>query len=165
MKIFVINQQKDLQISALSAKSIIKEVLATEQFETDEITIHFVTNEEMCRLHFDFFNDPSPTDCISFPLDNREERTSGYHVLGEIFVCPWSALQFIEEKKLAYQETTLYLVHSLLHLLGYDDLETKELKKMRQAEKRHMNHLLQKSPPDRKSLDSCIIRFLQKIFF
>lgn len=142
MKVLVFNQQKDVSIRAASAKPIVKEVLKNENFSTDEISVYFVSNEEICRLHLDFFNDPSSTDCISFPLDDKEEQEFGYHILGEVFICPKAALDITEDS--VYTEITLYLVHGLLHLLGYDDIEERKRKKMREAETRHMEHLLSK---------------------
>jgi probable rRNA maturation factor len=139
MKISVSNRQKDLKIRAAPVKSIVKEVLKNENFSTDELSIHFVTRKDICTLHEQFFNDPSPTDCISFPIDNEEDVECGYHVLGEIFICPQSAIDY--DQKNPYAELTLYLVHGLLHLLGYDDLDEKKLPKMRAAENRHMKLL------------------------
>lgn len=139
MKVFVLNQQKDLRILAMSAKAVIRKVLECEGFRTDEICVHFVSQDEICRLHEEFFKDSSPTDCISFPVDDKQE--TGYHVLGDVFICPRAAMQCVTSD-LVYQEATLYLVHGLLHLIGYNDLETSDIRKMRQAEKRHMSYLL-----------------------
>ncbi len=146
MKVLVFDQQNDLPLSISSVKPLVKEVLTLEKRATDEVAIYFISTEEICRLHEVFFQDPSPTDCISFPLDEEEQEE--YHILGEVFVCPQTAIEYVlktqeENKEAYYQETTLYLVHGLLHLLGYDDRSEKEKKKMRAAEKRHMHHLLQ----------------------
>jgi len=143
MKIYIVNRQKDLSIRAFAVKPIVKEVLRNEELETDEVSIHFVSTAEICRLHEEFFNDPSPTDCISFPLDPLDEKDSGYHILGEVFICPQTALDY--DEKAAYTEVTLYLVHGLLHLLGYDDIDVKAQRKMRAAEKKHMELLASKN--------------------
>ena len=143
----------------MSAKSVVKHVLATEGVETDEITIYFVTSPKICRLHADFFRDPSPTDCISFPIDDVDAVQDSYHVLGEVFVCPHTAIDYLstQSKEVIsdpYQETTLYLVHGLLHLIGYDDIEDEDRLKMRAAEKKHMRSLLSQNlflkPPSPK---------------
>ncbi len=56
--------------------------------------------------------------------------------LGEVFVCPKTALEYVQKKGgNPYLETSLYLVHGILHLLGYDDLTPKERTKMRQQER------------------------------
>jgi probable rRNA maturation factor len=139
MKVLVYNRQKDVPLHATSAKSVAREILKNENSSTDELAIYFVSTEEICNLHRDFFNDPSPTDCISFPLDNIKDQASGYHILGEIFICPKAALDIDADS--VYAEVTLYLVHGILHLLGYDDIEEKARKKMRKAEEKHMELL------------------------
>lgn len=146
MKIFVFNEQKDLPINTLIVKNIVKSILQLEKKFTDEVSVNFVSTAEIAEIHHRFFNDPSPTDCISFPID-QETKGIAYHVLGEVFVCPKIAIEYFLNKKdqtceNVYQETTLYLVHALLHLLGYKDKKETEKKNMRAAEKRHMHNLL-----------------------
>jgi len=120
--------------------AIAKEVISFEGRSCDEVIFHFVGNKKMCRLHADFFDDPSPTDCMSFPLD--ADRSSGYQILGEVFVCPQTAANYIA-KNGGYldEEITLYTVHGLLHLLGYDDLNDKDRLIMRKKEEEHMSNL------------------------
>lgn len=106
----------------------------------DEVSIHFVTNRKLCQLHEEFFNDPSPTDCISFPIDDA--GNSEYRVLGEVFVCPKTAIEYAKKnEKDPYVETTLYVVHGLLHLLGYDDIDPKDRALMRKKERECIEHL------------------------
>lgn len=162
MEILVFNRQEDLSIEEESVQAVVQEVLFTEKRATDEVDVYFVTREEISKLHKEFFDDPSPTDCISFPMDEGKELP--HNILGEIFVCPKTAILYIKQEAEKdrdlhlgvfftdpYLETTLYLVHGLLHLLGYDDLEEEERKKMRVAEKRHMDHLLHKQTILRKT--------------
>lgn len=146
VKVLVFNRQEDLPLATRSVGPIVKAVLALENRTTDEVAIHFVKQDEICALHDQFFHDPSPTDCISFPLD--ETYDSPYHILGEVFVCPKTAIDYVRSKKNEnilpedqYEETTLYVVHGLLHLLGYDDVEVGDRRKMRQMEKKMMQHL------------------------
>jgi probable rRNA maturation factor len=63
----------------------------------------------MARVHGDFFDDPTPTDVITFPH-------------GEVLICPAVA----EEQRHAYrrslnEEILLYGIHGLLHLAGRRD--------------------------------------------
>ncbi len=100
----------------------------------DEVSVYFVTTKQICSLHEQFFNDPSPTDCISFPLDT--------HHLGEIFICPETALLYAKKHTLdPRKELTLYLVHGILHCLGFDDLTPKQKRTMRKKEKHCMQFL------------------------
>lgn len=141
MNIQIVNKQKTLKLSKPAIKKIVRETIRFEKEFCDEVTIHFITNEEMCNLHAEFFNDPSPTDCISFPMDDNDEE---YRVLGEIFVCPETAVTYTKKKGgNPYLETTLYIIHGLLHLMGYDDIHKKDRINMRTAEKKHLDHLAQ----------------------
>jgi probable rRNA maturation factor len=132
VKINFINDQIDLSIAVNSLKRAVTEVLNFLKVKTNEVSIHFVDEKRICRLHAEFFDDPSPTDCISFPIDPPGDKMG---ILGEVFVCPATALKYARENQLdPYDETTLYLIHGLLHLVGYDDLEEDDKKAMRKAE-------------------------------
>ena len=100
----------------------------------DEITLYFVDEKKIGEIHDQFFQDPSPTDCISFPIDDSH--------LGEIFVCPAVAVAYAAKRSAdPFEETLLYIVHGILHLIGYDDLDPKGKREMRKMEKRCMRHL------------------------
>lgn len=140
MKISVYNRQKDLKISKASAQKAFIAASKLYDVEFDEAAIHFVSEKELCKLHEEFFNDPSPTDCITFPVDAGE--TPGYRFLGEVFVSPKAALEITKKSDGdPHEETTLYLIHGLLHLLGYNDIKKEEIKEMRREEARIMNYL------------------------
>lgn len=141
MKILIRNAQPFLPLTLSSIEQVASAVLAQEGVTTDELSLHFVTTEEISALHATFFNDPTPTDTISFPLD--PPGAPGYHVLGEVFVCPETARSYLqkEDPQACYEETLLYLIHGLLHLIGYDDQSEEERIKMRLAEERHLLNL------------------------
>jgi len=139
VEIHIFDRQKSLKIDQSQVRAVVKNVLEVEDKSCDEVSVHFIDNETMCALHEKYFNDPSPTDCISFPIDAPE--TEGC-ILGDLFVCTDAAVEYDGE---SYGETTLYLVHSLLHLLGYDDIEPEDIRVMREAESRHMKALAEKN--------------------
>lgn len=141
MKIDIFNQQKDLKIPVPLFRKIIKEVLRFEGQECQEVSVHFVPTETICRLHLEFMDDPTTTDCISFPLD-EDPNEPGYRILGEIFVCPKTALAYTAAHQGdPLKETVLYVIHGLLHLMGYDDIKKNDRAQMRAAERRHLKHL------------------------
>jgi probable rRNA maturation factor len=105
-----------------------------------------VNKEKISNLHQQFFDDPSPTDCISFPIDTTKARKKEFSVLGEIFVCPKVAIEYATAHTIdPYLELSLYTVHGLLHLLGYDDLDPKQRKEMRREEKRCLKLLTEQN--------------------
>jgi len=123
VKIHVYDQQKDLLVSKRSVRGLVNAVLEKEHYL--EVSIYLVPERKICHLHEKFFDDPSPTDCISFPIDDE--------YLGEIFVCPKAALKYDHHRP--YEELSLYVIHGILHCLGFDDLEPKTRRVMRKKEK------------------------------
>lgn len=115
-------------------------VVRNEGQECSEVSVHFVDKESIGQLHAEYFSDPSPTDCISFPLDGPEVEEQ--RVLGEVFVCPQVAAEYCAVHcGCVERETILYIVHGLLHCLGYDDIEDADRAEMRAAEARHLDAL------------------------
>jgi rRNA maturation RNase YbeY len=54
---------------------------------------------------------------------------------GEIFVCLDEAVSQARQFHTTWQsEVVRYVVHGVLHLLGYDDLDTRARRKMKKAE-------------------------------
>jgi probable rRNA maturation factor len=114
-------------------RSLVQSVLQYQTSLCREVSIYFVTERRICDLHLEFFNDPTPTDCISFPIDSD--------LLGEVFVCPKTALRYSTKHSLdPYEEVALYVIHGILHLMGYDDLEPSQRRIMRKKEKLCMAH-------------------------
>ena len=132
MNVDVENLQRDLDLG--DPTPIVKAVLELEGEKADEVSIRFVDLQTSAEIHEEHFNDPTPTDCMSFPMD---PPNTPHRVLGDVVVCPKIALEYPDP----HTECTLYLVHSLLHLIGYRDKEEEETVQMRAAEERHMENL------------------------
>ncbi|HEY2809848.1 MAG TPA: rRNA maturation RNase YbeY [Rhabdochlamydiaceae bacterium] len=136
------NTQKDLPLSIRKYKRAILSLLKHLKIATDEVIVHFVSEKKISALHRQFFNDPTPTDCISIPIDAPNRSPSGYRVLGEVFVCAKAAKTYAEEQKIAWRrELMRYVVHGLLHLIGYDDIKLKDRKKMQSKEEECLQFL------------------------
>jgi probable rRNA maturation factor len=128
------SSQELVKVDANQLEALVACILDAKSVSCDEISINFVTEKEISELHEEFFDDPTPTDCITFPIDDIDD-VSNYKILGEIFVCPQVALSYSQEHLVDFEEElTLYVVHGILHLLGFDDIEEEERKVMREQE-------------------------------
>lgn len=136
MKITQVDHQSDLPIDKKQVRLLLDEVFSLKKTSSTELIVHFVSKEEISDLHADFFGDPTPTDCITFPFRDPD-------LLGEIFICPKVAMEYTPESP--YEETSLYIVHAVLHLLGYDDIEPLDQIEMRKQEAEIMSHLSKKN--------------------
>lgn len=100
-------------------------------FLVGELSVAFLTDAALARLHADFLGDPATTDVITF--EGRPE----FGLAGEICVSADTAARFARDHGRDFSaELTLYVVHGWLHLAGYDDLEPAKKRVMRRAEAR-----------------------------
>ena len=98
-----------------------------------ELSLAFLTDAALARIHGDFLDDPTTTDVITF--EGNAALGSG----GEICVSADTAKTYAAQNYRDFsEELTLYCVHGWLHLAGYDDLVPAKKRLMRAAEKRAM---------------------------
>ncbi|MES2121524.1 MAG: rRNA maturation RNase YbeY [Chlamydiota bacterium] len=141
-KIVVYNTQRDFPIDKKLIQGTVSFLLEKLGVSTDEIIIHFTTEKKISQIHADFFNDPTSTDCITFPIDLPEKKVGMHHVLGECFICPKVALAYASKYKIPpLHEVLRYVIHCLLHLIGYDDLTPKERTQMKRKERQCLKML------------------------
>lgn len=144
MEIDLFNQQTDFLLDEKKVIALVREVVHFEGKSAHEVSVHFLSLKAMCNLHDDYFDDPSPTDCISFPSD-EDDVEMPWRSLGDVFVCPAVAPEAADKHNTPLnEEISLYVIHGLLHLMGYNDIEDEEREKMRDAEQRHLANLREK---------------------
>jgi probable rRNA maturation factor len=90
--------------------ALARRTLRGEGVREGELSLSFVTEEEMAALHERYVGEPGPTDVLSFP-----QGEDG--LVGDVVVCPAVAAR--NNPDLA-SELRLLVVHGVLHLLGYD---------------------------------------------
>ena len=128
------NHQDCLPIQEGVIVKAVRGILSFLQIQCEEISLYFTTKKEISALHAEYFDDPTPTDCISFPVDKN--------YLGDIFICPAVAIEYAKAHQLdAFEETLLYIIHGILHLIGFDDIEPADQRQMRVMEKKCLNYL------------------------
>lgn len=114
-----------------------------------EISLSFVSLEEIHRLNRDYRGVDSPTDVLSFPMvDDFAGLQEMYEdlgklpdelLLGDVVICTDKALQQAEEYGHSKERELVYLfTHSVLHLLGYDHMEEEDKRRMRAREEEVM---------------------------
>ena len=108
-----------------------------------ELSVVFLTDAALAKLHAEFLGDPRPTDVITF------EGNPALGTAGEICVSADAAFRHVgsdcprpgAHRRAFSAEFTLYVVHGWLHLAGYDDLVPKKKQSMRRAEARALELL------------------------
>lgn len=91
-------------------------------YETAEISLSFVSPEDIRALNRDYRDVDEATDVLSFPLlDEEPVDVPELPVLslGDIVICPEETARLHPELSL-HEAICLMIAHSFLHLLGYD---------------------------------------------
>ena len=124
-----------------------------------EVSLVFVDNEEIREINNENRGIDRSTDVLSFPILDypkdkvykdvyKEEKFDETFldgedlVIGDIVLSLEKALEQSKEYNHSFEREASYLVvHSVLHLLGYDHMEDEEKKKMRTREEEILNKL------------------------
>jgi probable rRNA maturation factor len=102
-----------------------QDVLAAEGASTGELTLLFVDEQAMAELNELHMGEPSPTDVLSFPIDDEavlSELVDDVPVLlGDVVICPAVAMRNAPQHAgTIADELALLVVHGVLHVLGRD---------------------------------------------
>ena len=121
-------------------KRAVDAVLSEEELHGDfEISVSFVTNEEIKELNREYRNVDNETDVLSFPMN---EEFVGVTILGDIVISTQKIIEQASDYNHSLEREMSYLtVHSMLHLLGYDHMCSDEKSHMREKEKEIMKKL------------------------
>ncbi|QAT62145.1 rRNA maturation RNase YbeY [Acidilutibacter cellobiosedens] len=145
MKVYIDNRQDTQEIDEKTIdllKDVIEECLVVEGRDLNyEISLSFVTNEEIKNLNKEYRNVDAVTDVLSFPM---EEDSNGFYIpmLGDIVISTDRAFQQSKEYGHSFSREISYLTaHSMFHLMGYDHETEEEKKIMRAKEKEVMRSL------------------------
>lgn len=129
VKVLVSNKQKAVKVPVglrLLIRRCCQAVLQEEHFKLNaEISVSFVSNDEIRRLNASFRGKDQVTDVLSFPLTDGKN----FEPVGENQVVPLGDIVISLETAIKQaaifghsleREVGFLTVHSCLHLLGYD---------------------------------------------
>lgn len=123
-----------------------------------EVNLTLTDNEGIHRINKEFREIDRPTDVLSFPMlsyehpadfsflkresDDDFNPDTGEALLGDIVI----SIDKVYEQSESYghsveREFAFLIVHSMLHLFGYDHMEEEEAKEMEEQQRRILNGL------------------------
>ena len=146
MNVVIANRQRVKKINSLLLKQIIGELFAELKITEAELGINLVAARAMAQVNWDFLQHEGSTDVITFDHMEKRKAESGKRkqLHGELFICVDDAVKQANEFKTSWQsEIVRYVVHGVLHLLGYDDLKP-HLRRVMKREENRLVRLLAK---------------------
>ena len=124
-------------------KGIIRVLLKELELTKSEVSFLFVDNSQITLINRQYLGRDNPTDVISFPQDYGTKRINPEKFsLGDVVISVERAKEQAKKySKPLLEELKLLIVHGILHLIGYDDIETTAKDKMRKMEKKLLSRL------------------------
>jgi probable rRNA maturation factor len=129
----LVSNRQSLPLDEAGLVELAAACLSGEGALSSELSVSFVTVDEMAELHERYMDEDVPTDVLSFPLDDEEE--DGVRMLGDVVISPDVAAANNPADPGA--ELRLLLVHGILHLLGHDHEEDAERAEMWAKQERY----------------------------
>lgn len=147
------DSQAVLKVDHKRLTEIARRLLVMEDVVSASVSIALVDNDTIHELNQRYLQHDYATDVLSFllegsladpsvlPLAKDAPRGRGMRLEGEIIV----SVEMADSEAAKYgwrphDELTLYVVHGLLHLCGYDDQTVRESRRMRNREREVLAH-------------------------
>ena len=139
----IVNRQKILPLQPSRIRRTVKTTLESLGVASARLCVVLVGDGEIRKINRHFLRHDYATDVLSFNHTAESSSLSRSPVLeGEIIISAAMArLQANEFFSTPGQELTLYLIHGILHLTGYDDHGGAATRRMRQKEQELMRQL------------------------
>ena len=135
--IFISGDLEGLSCTEEDISGLIQLLIGTEPsleglFLKKSVNIRFLSKPEIKELNFRFLNKDMPTNVLSFP---PKESTHDEELLGDIAICPEIISYEADDQNKDRQNHLFHIIlHSLLHLAGYDHQEDTSAEKMETIE-------------------------------
>jgi probable rRNA maturation factor len=147
MEIVIKDLQKKIALNPPQILKIIKAILRHEGVDQAFLSIVFVNQQRIKNFNKKYLNRAYATDVLAFDLtDNgpqrRKSRRNRKNIIGDIIISTDAAFKNAKSYQTTLsEELALYMIHGILHLLGFDDHKPNDRRKMRKREGELLEHL------------------------
>ena len=136
-----------LSLDEAVLEKLIRYVVEAEEASLVYLSVVLSDHETVRRLNQSYLDHDYNTDVLSFSLREDDEAAN---VEGEVYVDLDTAAERHEEFDTTFEmEAYRYVVHGVLHLLGYDDATEEGQETMRTKEDRYLSEGLSSDSPTR----------------
>ncbi len=130
LAIEIADSQSYLALDHARVRKAASWILDDAGIQRASLSIAIVDNESIQQLNRRFLDHDFPTDVLSFLLEKDDDRLEGDIVVS-------AEMAVAQAGVFGWQpadELLLYLVHGMLHLVGYNDQKLRDREEMREKE-------------------------------
>ena len=143
------NRQDFCMINEEHIQIIASNILSSARRSIQDIivSLSFVSDEEIREINKHYLSRDYFTDVISFPMEDDTPSLEHPDTLGDIIISVERAFDNARTfKTTPSHELKLYIIHGILHLLGYNDTEPDEKARMQEKENLYIELLKDMDP-------------------
>lgn len=134
----ILDEQKHLDLNHPHLSLLAQKVLTAEKALSGHLGVWFTDDAHIKKHHKKYLNKNTVTDVISFGYPKSAVGAEPPH-LGDVMVSVERAVKVCGRYKEAPdREAARYMVHGILHLLGYDDQGVRQNRRMSARQERHL---------------------------
>lgn len=136
-----INNLANFRVDKKFFTGVAKKVLSGENKRKENLSVAFVSPDEIQKLNAKYRKKNKPTDVLSF------EKVSQFKdEFSEVVICPKVVKENTADSPLSLKrEMAKVLIHGILHILGHDhEKSEKEAALMADKEKKYFSKIFQK---------------------
>ncbi|HLD48619.1 MAG TPA: rRNA maturation RNase YbeY [Desulfobaccales bacterium] len=124
MKIWINNRQRTTVLSQEKLRKKAAKILSALELPDRELSLTLINDRAMAHLNRETFGRRGPTNVIAFPLDDAPSPNGPPALLGEVVISLQTTRRQAQEFGWPWRELLdFFLIHGILHLLGYDHEE------------------------------------------
>ena len=132
----ILDEQDELAVDIEKVRAVCEQILSDGGIRSGKINVVLVESNTIQQYNRDFLQHDYPTDTISFLTE--DQRSKGY-LEGEVLACTEVAQERSGEFGwTAEEELFLYVVHGMLHLIGFDDATPEQRNVMQEKERSYL---------------------------
>ena len=141
IKNLTVNSDRKIKINKNAIHKIISLLKSEFSFDVISLPINFITSEQIIMINTQYLGHNFSTDIITFNYSGENDSFDG-----EIFISVDDAFSNSKKYKVSLDNEIIRLViHGILHLLGFDDKNKFDLKKMKKEENRLVSEFEKKT--------------------
>lgn len=141
-RVSVICDNVKLPFARKFIKKVAARILSLLNERGTYLSILFVNDTKMSELNYKYRKTGKATDCLAFPMREGTDRNLHPEMLGDVVISVEAARRNARTfRSTVRKETSLYIIHGILHLLGYKDTTSASIKRMKKLEEELLNRL------------------------
>lgn len=132
MEVLIDNRQTSHEIPLPKVREKAQAILDVLGYPEAELSILIVDDPQIAEFNGQYLNRQGPTNVIAFPMREGDFPTIHPNILGDVVISVDTAEKEADDAGISmFQRFIQLLVHGILHLLGYDHVDSeKDAEKM-----------------------------------